>query len=352
MNRLAVSSLAIALVSACMASNSDERTGAARADLIGGQPDANHTSVVYVLATSGSFSSACSGVLLGPNFVLTSRVCISALPQGAVDCASSSFGATVDASTLTVSGDDVASATPTVTAAVSQVIVPSDSHVCAANVALLVLKTTLSASRTPIVPRLDRAPTMGETFTAVGYGATLFDSGPSGQGTRRSLAMTVACVGAACGPNVGDAELAAAAGPCSGDSGGAALAADGRVFAIPSRGAGDCSSSVFARLDPWSAFVRAGAATAATAGGYAAPPWATPPSNDAGAQDAGKGEDASALDASGDGSGASGGGSGVGSTGGCSVVASRRAPDAVAIAMACACALVAGWSRRRRARSR
>jgi hypothetical protein len=274
--------LAALALSACAlsASGPGDPTASAQQAIVGGTPDTQDGAVVLILVTTGQTSYTCTGALIAPNLVLSDRVCAATLPNNVVDCASSTYGATLDPSTLTVIGDAAPSQSgggPQSKAAVSQILVPGDAHVCGADVALLVLAAPLPGAITPLVPRLDSAPADGEAFTLVGYGvSSATDPTGSTGGTRRSGSGTVSCTDATCGGAdlVPSNEFEVTAGFCEGDSGDPAIAADGRVIGVGSRGGSTCTEGIFERADAWASFLRQGAQTAATAGGYAPPSWA------------------------------------------------------------------------------
>lgn len=319
------------LFAAC-ASPAPERTATKASALVGGTADTTDKNVVFVVHDAGNNTQEfCTGVLLGPNLVLTSRTCAATSPNTA-SCGTDTFGAAFDVASITVSDEDVMSGPkPTNAVAVSQILAPDDAHLCGADLALLVLSSSLAA--TPLVPAIDAPPAKGDKLTVIGYGATAPQTG-AGAGTRRSLSgLEVTCVGTAC--DGADAkELGSGDGPCDGDGGAPAIGADGRVIAINARGAANCTASVFERLDVWADFLQSGAQTAAKAGGYSAPAWA-------GAAIADAGTDAPASD----GGGSSSGGSS--SSGGCAVTRARGASGDAFGALALA-ALVVTLRRRRR----
>jgi hypothetical protein len=124
----------------------------------------------------------------------------------------------------------------------------------------------------PIEPRLDETIATGEGYSAVGFGAT---PDASQQGTRRSRGgLTVSCSDERCAnPDaLAPSEFKGDEGVCSGDSGGPALAADGRVFGVASR-ANDCATSVYSAVWSFRALIRSVAEEALEAGDYDAPGW-------------------------------------------------------------------------------
>ena len=98
--------------------------------------------------------------------------------------------------------------------------------------------------------------------------------------------LNVACVGTACA-NLGGtrSEWGAVTPVCSGDSGGPALDAQGRVIGVASRGNAACDSALYGSVASWKSLIVDTAIDAATSGGYTPPGWVdTAP--DAGTPDA------------------------------------------------------------------
>lgn len=247
--------------------------------LKGGTTDPTATSVVGVINTHPTFASTCTGSLLAPNLVLVSRSCVSALKGGGAASCAASFFDPPDGSLDVTTGTDIA-ADASATIHVSEIIVAPDDHVCGNDLALLILASSVPASTaTPLIPRLDVPPTKDEVYTAIGYGAV--DGAGHDSGVRRALtARKVLCVTGCDAFAVTEGkEIAGDEGPCTGDNGSPAIDASGMVFAISSRGSGDCSSGLYTRLDAFSALLKSTALSAATKGGYAAPGWATAPSD-------------------------------------------------------------------------
>ena len=126
--------------------------------------------------------------------------------------------------------------------------------------------------------RLDNAHELvrveaGEPYTAYGFGD---DEADAGAGVRRRLdGLSVDCVGLSCPDReVFETEWVGSDGVCSGDSGGPALDASGRVIGVVSRGYRGCRAPVYGSIPAFAAFLESEALRAAAEGGYEPPVWA------------------------------------------------------------------------------
>ena len=262
---------------------------ASRTDAIqGGTVDQTDTSVVGIMINTSQGIAICSGSLIAPNLVLTAHHCVADISSTA--CSSSSFGTTYSAASFAVTTSYNAAAAkfaansfPTASTngptwySVSRVAVPGN-NVCGMDMAVLQLAGSITGT-CPLVPRIDAPVTMGEAYRAVGFGITT----PSGQtaGTRYQVSgLSVLCAGN-CGAGFSasgewEGGTTAQKGTCEGDSGGPSLDSNNQVLGTVSRGPqGACNDTIYESVAAQATWIKSQAATAATAGGYAAAGWVT-----------------------------------------------------------------------------
>lgn len=251
-----------------------EDVAASQRAIYDGTPAPEQHSTVGVVDFAGGL---CSGSLIAPNLVLTARHCIAGLSADTrrVVCEETTFEEPDSAGAVFVVPlpevtNDAADYRP-----VAAVALPLDApaSVCGTDVALLRMKQSVNLPT--VVPRVDTEITLGEPYTAVGYGEDEGEAqGPAG--IRRELeGREVVCIGDSCeNAEVRSNEWVGSPGVCSGDSGGPALDAMGRVFGVVSRGADGCRTPVYADVHAYADWLKVEAISAADAGGYEAANWA------------------------------------------------------------------------------
>jgi hypothetical protein len=268
--------------------------GARRQLLAGGTFAPDQKSVVRVEYLHGNESIQCSGVLVAPNVVVTAAHCLTG-QNTMVECGepTSALTTTRPATGFRVTATaDLQSTAPPPSAywSVKSVALSSaeGSSLCGHDVGVLMLETAVALSVAKPLDVTFELPHQQSTFTAYGYGAG--HSSGTGEGVRRELTdQAIECIGSSCdgfvisgvagagpvlAPAVDAKEFVGTDGACPGDSGGPALTDSSTVFAIVSRGHGDCSTPVYALLPTE---LRAVVRAAADEAGYDAPVWAVEP---------------------------------------------------------------------------
>jgi uncharacterized protein (TIGR03382 family) len=255
--------------------------------IIGGQTDTATDGVVALafVYPRHQVSVFCSGSLLAPNLVLTARHCIAQIGDDptneSVDCSVSQFTKATPANTVFVSTDtDPETSNGTLYSVKEIRQAPGSTNVCGFDVALLILNSNVpGAAATPIEPALGVTTKTNEEFAAVGFGLQdPNDKAGKTAGTRmRFNTASVYCVGSSCPTAAANAqdEWVGNSPVCSGDSGGPALDASGRVFGVTSRGDAMCSYALYSNVASWADFIRTGAQDAAVDGGYTVASWAS-----------------------------------------------------------------------------
>ena len=275
-------------VAACASSGGSgpnrDQTNAASTSIIGGHLDTTTKGVVALTRSAhGLVGVICSGSLLAPNLVLTARHCVSRIDDGsseAVDCDNSRFTARYDPHQLFISTDSQPRSGSKLYT-IEEVHESPGRNVCGYDIALLILSGAgvPTSEAKPLEPVLDHQPTARQAFAAVGYGLQDPDDaqGDTGGTRMRFEKSSVSCVGQKCplAAAVEDDEFVGDSPVCSGDSGGPALDAEGRVFGVTSRGDNQCTYALYSNVADWADLVRRTAITAATSGGYTPPTWAT-----------------------------------------------------------------------------
>lgn len=253
-----------------------EEVGQAAQAIQGGYSDLRDHAVVGLAVTDGNghILRTCSGSLIAPNLVLTAQHCIAPTPRY-VTCDSSLFGPPAPAARVFITQSESMWTSDTEWLPVADVMPsPGPSIVCGRDVALLMLGTMATAGAVPLAPRLDEMAEPGETYSAVGFGASAQSNGDAGLRRRRDR-LEIVCVGQSCGSSgqVEGREWRGDHGICSGDSGGPAIDAAGRVIGVTSRGPTGCDDPIYGGLTGFKDWIRDEAIRAARAGGYVAAPW-------------------------------------------------------------------------------
>lgn len=247
-------------------------------EIRGGQVDEERTGVVGMVIQQGWAGGGCSGSLIAPNLVLTAQHCIAPTPTQGVACGFSNFGDPFDT-------DQIYVTTRTEFPrfgyySVSEIVVPDDgTGFCGRDIAILILSQNVPSSEAlPIRPRLEEPVSVGERFTAAGYGHV---GDGSGAGVRRSISnRRVICegFGNGCQDNnqgIYTNEWVGNDGTCQGDSGGPALDQDEQVIGVLSRGPEGCQYPVYTDVIRYAPWIREVSIRAAMSGGYEPPSWAT-----------------------------------------------------------------------------
>lgn len=258
-----------------------EPVSSSRGPILQGELAPEADRIVAIVNVAGGL---CTGAPITPNLILTARHCIGDTLQetSAVSCDETVFLEPDSAGAMFVLTTPEITNDPADYRAVRAVrsVPGDDASLCGRDLALLVLAEPLSVE--PLVPRVDAAVQAGETYSVFGYGeAVPGQSATAGQ--RRTLGgLSVRCVGEQCNDSdVRPTEWSGTNEVCSGDSGGPALDADGRVIGVVSRGFGDCSRPIYGSVFEFRDWLAAEAVSAARSGRYEAPGWALGYSTDA-----------------------------------------------------------------------
>ena len=278
---LARAGLLATLAAACGAPVSGEAPGQSAAAINGGALDTDHPAVFEEITHWSDAASTCTGSLIAPNVLLTARHCVAATNTEHVVCNESVFGATVSGSQTIVTGDSVPRQTSTFYRGNDVRVPTTGNDMCGYDIALIILKSPVPTSLVaPIIPRIDQPVQSGEGYTAVGYGIDA--AGQQNPGRMVLGDLSVACLSDECGRDFGVAptEFLGSKGICSGDSGGPALDADGKIIGVVSRGSDPCATPIYSQVAPWADFIMQTVLEAAAQAGYRAPFWAYSGSTD------------------------------------------------------------------------
>ena len=258
---------------ACGATDADV---ASRTQTIaGGTADVAHENVFLLVRESEDSVALCTATLIAPNLLLTARHCVSpGTGEDHVLCGDSVLGAPYPGRAFIATNDAQPRQGSAIFHGVDVRIPGLGEDTCGYDVAIIILKENVPGDvSTPAVPRIDREVTPGESYTAVGYGENEY-GGPT-HGRMQLGNLSIGCQPGSCGDGVESTEFLGETGICSGDSGGPALDADGKVVGVVSRGGPDCSTPIYSTVTAWQDFIIETATEAAKLGGYEAPFWVT-----------------------------------------------------------------------------
>lgn len=267
--------MAATLAALACSATADEQAGKRAQAIANGTADVSHQNVFLLVRESQDSGALCTATLIAPNLLLTARHCVSpSAGDEHVLCGDSVLGDPYPPSAFIATNDAQPGQGSAIFHAVDVRIPGLGEDTCGYDVALIILKENVPADvSTPAVPRIDREVTPGELYTAVGYG--LNESGNPTHGRMELQGLSIECEPGSCGDGVESTEFRGETGICSGDSGGPAFDADGKVVGVVSRGGPDCSTPVYSTVTAWHDFIINVATEAANLGDYDAPFWVT-----------------------------------------------------------------------------
>jgi hypothetical protein len=282
----------------CSGAESDG-LGVAGERIAGGTLDRTHRAVYQAFTRwpEDDRVSACTATLIAQNLLLTARHCVASGDHDEIMCGRAAFGPVVSGGSVAVTNSAILDSSSVFHRGAGVRVPSTGNDTCGFDVALVILEDLIPESEAlPAVPRIDRNAVAGEPYVAVGYGQD--ETGQQTPGRMLRGGLSVACDVGSC-PNFGvtETEFVGEAGVCSGDSGGPALDADGKVVGVVSRGADPCEQPVYGSVASWSDWIIETALDAAAAGGYDPPFWALSGTSDPPVGVVGEGEACSASDA-------------------------------------------------------
>lgn len=248
--------LCLCLAACSVSASVDQPIEESEEAIYGGIADRSlHDAVVLLTHETDDGITLCTGTLVAPRVVLTAAHCVVSDAPTYVSCGGSVSDRTMTpllAAEIDVRTGWKPSLSGTPAAHGRRLFLPKLTTLCDRDVAVIVLDGEIAATPIAIASELDE----DGVFTAVGYGLT--EHGTTGERRRRE-GMRVVNAGPLWDENVwlGAKELETTAGPCSGDSGGPLLTADGEIVGVVSRG-GSCRrnrGNIYSNAISWTALV-------------------------------------------------------------------------------------------------
>jgi hypothetical protein len=249
-------------------------SGSSTEPIAGGDLDLEHSAVFQLFTRwAGEGIGACTATLVAPNLLVTARHCVSPGVRTQVVCGMAELGDPVGGAAVFATNDPVPGSTSTWYGGEEVRVQPDSNDTCGWDVALVILKESIpSRVAVPAIPRIDRPAERGEAYIAIGYGVN--EDGQETEGRMLLGELEVRCSSDCDRRYVVSNEFMGETGVCSGDSGGPALDADGKLMGVVSRGSDPCSTPIYGSVAAWSDWIRETAFEAAALGGYPAPFWA------------------------------------------------------------------------------
>ena len=215
--------------------------------IVGGvfDDDVTHDNVVVLMAMSGGM---CTGSLISQpgekGVILTARHCVANVISDYVTCQNDVAG-NINAADIYVARD--ANPLKYGYQGVQQFILgmgerlfsPEGASLCGTDIALIVMDRAVSGIE-PLRVRTEKKTSVGEQFTAYGYGMTNPTNQNSAGRRYRREGVTVMALGPVMWMTLRENEFQGTISICQGDSGGPAVSESNAVMGVTSRG-GDCN---------------------------------------------------------------------------------------------------------------